>query len=81
MSHVPFSGGKEKSKEISNEKSREKVLRGICEDPTITISGLAHLLGLSVGGVEINIRLLKSEGLIRRVGSDTGGHWKITKSN
>jgi len=33
--------------------------------------------GLSVGGVEKNILLLKSEGLIRRVGPDKGGHWEV----
>jgi ATP-dependent DNA helicase RecG len=43
----------------------------------ITQNELAKLTGLSTKAIEKNIRLLKTEGLIERVGSDKSGHWKL----
>jgi ATP-dependent DNA helicase RecG len=60
------------------EKSREKILRLIREKSTITIEEIADALGLSVKGVEKNIKILKQQKLLRRVGPDKGGHWEIS---
>jgi ATP-dependent DNA helicase RecG len=38
------------------------------------------LTGLSVKGIEKNIRLLKKEGLLDRIGPDKGGYWKIIEN-
>ena len=39
---------------------------------------LAEKTGLSVSGIEKNIKELKQKWLIRRIGSPKGGHWEIT---
>ena len=39
---------------------------------------MAKLSGLTVGGVEWNIRELKKAGLLKRIGSDNGGKWEIS---
>jgi fido (protein-threonine AMPylation protein) len=71
---------KEKSKEKTGEgkeKSREKIMRFISENPQITTNQLAELAGLSIAGVEKNLRQLKEQNLIRRIGPDKGGHWEV----
>lgn len=61
------------------EKSKEKIMRFISENPQITTNQLAELIHLSIAGVEKNLRQLKEQNLIRRVGADKGGHWEVIK--
>ena len=61
----------------SREKSREKIIRLIKETPTITQKEIADALQLSVKAVEKQIRNLKAEGLLLRVGGDKGGYYEI----
>jgi ATP-dependent DNA helicase RecG len=69
----------EKSNEKGKEKSKEKILKVISKNSAITAKELAESIGLSVAGVEKNIRLLKKEGKLVRKGPDKGGHWEIKK--
>ncbi len=72
--------GKEKGKGKGKGKSKGKILDAMTKDPVVTIEEMASLLGLSIAGVEKNIRVLKAEGLVRRVGPARGGHWEVLKS-
>ena len=67
----------QKNVEKSVEKSVEKVWRLIKQDPYITTKQIADAVGLSTRGIEENIKKLKREGRIRRIGGDKGGHWKV----
>ncbi len=69
--------GGQKSKEKSKKKSKEKILRLIANNSTITTQEIAKALGLSVAGVEKNIRTFKQHKRLRRVGPDKGGHWEV----
>ena len=57
-------GGREKSKE----KGKEKILALLSVNPHATTADLIAETGLSVSGVEKNIRELKATGRLRRVG-------------
>ena len=59
------------------EKSVEKIIRAIKENPQITVKELTTLIGLSRRGVEKNIKNLKQKGIICRIGPDKGGHWEV----
>lgn len=63
----------------SRVESKEKIMRFISENPQITTNQLAELANLSIAGVEKNLRQLKEQNLIRRVGPDKGGHWEVIK--
>ncbi len=63
----------------SKEKSKEKILIIISENPQITTSELSDKTGLSISGIEKIIRNLKKEGLLQRVGAAKGGHWEVAK--
>ena len=49
----------------------------IRSNPNVTMAELAKATGLSAKGVEKNIRILREENVIRRVGPDKGGHWEV----
>ena len=61
----------------SSLKSSQKILELISASPSITISEIADRLGMSTRGVDKNIKRLKEQGGIRRVGPDKGGHWEV----
>ena len=46
-------------------------------NPSATTYELAEVTGLSISGIEKNIRELKASGSLRRVGPDRGGHWEV----
>lgn len=71
--------GGEKSKEKGREKGREKIIAALKQTPHITMSDLAALIGISAKGVEKNIKILRDQGIIRRVGPDKGGHWEVVE--
>ena len=78
-SGLETTGGKsrEKNKEKRREKSREKIVELIKEHPKITQTELAEKLQISIKGVEKQIKMLRTSGIIRRVGPDKGGHWEV----
>ncbi|MCK5030918.1 MAG: winged helix-turn-helix transcriptional regulator, partial [Thermoplasmatales archaeon] len=59
------------------EKTVEKILQAIREHPKISIREMQIVTGLTRRGVEWNLRKLKSEGIIKRVGPAKGGHWEV----
>ena len=71
------SKGENKESREKNEESREKILDLIKDNVFITQNKIAAATGLSIKGVEKNIKQLKLNGLIERVGANKGGYWKI----
>ena len=63
----------------SGKKTREKILRAIRSDPEITTAQLVRAVGLSVQGVEWNIKKMKDAAILKRVGPDKGGRWEVTR--
>jgi len=60
----------------TREKTREKIISAIREDPIITTEKLAKICSLTIKGIEWQISKLKQEGILKRVGPDKGGHWE-----
>lgn len=69
----------ENATENATEKTTEKIIRILKERPYTTAGQLAEELGLTVDGVDYNIRKLKKQGRIVRIGGDKGGHWEINE--
>ena len=74
-----FEETKQKSSLKSSLKSSQKILELISASPNITISEIADRLGMTKRGVDKNIKRLKEQGIIRRVGPDKGGHWEVVE--
>ena len=67
--------------EKSREKSREKIISIIRNNPTVTQSELSYMLQISTKAIEKHIKNLREDGIIRRVGPDKGGHWEVVNDN
>lgn len=65
--------------ENATEKTTEKIIRILKERPYATAGQLAEELGLTIDGVDYNIRKLKKQDRIVRIGGDKGGHWEINE--
>ena len=57
----------------------EKVIQIIKEKPDVTIKEIATRLGKSNRWAEEQIRKMKEQKIIRRVGPDKGGYWELIK--
>ena len=69
----------QKTTEKSVEKSVEKIISAIKENPSITVKELTIKVGLTRRGVEKQVALHKTKGLLRRVGPDKGGRREIVE--
>jgi predicted HTH transcriptional regulator len=59
------------------EKNTEKILNAILADPKITQKQMAFETGLSLRTIGRELKNLRNNGYIRRVGSDRFGRWEI----
>ncbi|MCG8310793.1 MAG: DUF977 family protein [Cytophagales bacterium] len=69
----------EKGSGKSSENTREKIIGLINENPQITISKMAEIIGITNKGIEKQIKILRESGLIERQGSSKFGTWKVKK--
>ena len=69
-----------KTREKTRVKTREKTIDLIKNNPKITSAELAEILEITVKGIEWNIKKLKEEGIIKRIGPTKGGYWEIIKN-
>ena len=58
-------------------KTRDIILGLLSKHPFFTTADLAATIGISVKGIEKHLSKLKSEGVLKRIGPDKGGHWKV----
>jgi len=72
-------GGKGKFEE-SSEKSSEKIIAIIKENPKISAREIAQNIGLTSRAVEKQIAILRKEGVLKRIGGAKGGYWKILEN-
>ena len=57
--------------------NRTRMISEIRNNPNITSSQLASILGISTTAVEKNIRYLKDNGSIERIGLRKNGYWDV----
>jgi ATP-dependent DNA helicase RecG len=58
-------------------ENQKKIIDFIQKEPTISAKELSKLLGISQRKIEDNLSKLKDKGLLRRIGADRGGYWKV----
>lgn len=57
--------------------NKQKILEIISQDSMISAQQLAKIVGISQRKIEQNIAKLKTQGRLKRIGPDRGGHWEI----
>ena len=63
----------------TSQKTSQKIMMLIKENPEITTEEMAKLIGIDRRNITRNIRNLKEQNLIRRIGTSKGGYWEIIK--
>ncbi len=58
-------------------ESQKKILDLVKINPYISKRELSDKIGISTTAIDKNIAKLKQKGLLKRVGSDKGGYWKV----
>ncbi|MBI4999902.1 MAG: putative DNA binding domain-containing protein [Euryarchaeota archaeon] len=58
-------------------ENQRAILTAMTKDRHITAKALSKIVGISERKVKENLRKLKENGLLRRVGPAKGGHWEI----
>jgi len=66
-----------KTTKKTTEKTTKKILRQINEKNTISMNEMAEKLSISYHTIDWNIRKLRKEDVIKRIGPDKGGYWKV----
>ena len=64
--------------EKSSEKSSEKILEMLRDVPELATRDISARLGISTRAVEKQLKKLKEQGRLRRLGPDKGGRWEVT---
>ena len=57
--------------------TQEKIKELIKDNPSITQTQMANVLGLTRDGISYNIKQLKDKGIIERAGATKNGLWII----
>ena len=66
------------TREATAQKTAQKILEILRTTPGAGRGEIAVLLGnITENGVKYHLNKLKTEGRIRRVGPDKGGHWEV----
>jgi ATP-dependent DNA helicase RecG len=60
-------------------ENQSRILKGIRKDNHITARILSEIVGISDRKIKENIKLLKNKGLLKRFGSNRGGHWEVVE--
>jgi len=63
----------------SREESRDKIIELIKNNPKITTKEMAESLNLTVKAIEKQIKILKDNKTIERVGSKKDGYWNVVE--
>ena len=58
-------------------QNQKKICQKIYENENITIQKLANNIGISPRSVERNIKKLREEEILKRVGGRKEGHWEL----
>ena len=65
------------TQETVRNSTRRRILSLLSDEPRITQVEIAERLGITRDGVTYHFRKLRTDGIIRRVGSRKSGHWEV----
>ena len=69
----------QKTSQKTPQKTPQKILELIEGNPQITTHEMAAIIGIDRRNIHRNIKKLREQGVLCRVGPDKGGHWEIIK--
>ncbi len=80
INNFQIESNKETKKDLNKiNNSQNKIMSSMKKNPNVTINQLMAITGLSEPGVKKNLKILKDNGLIIRVGANKNGAWEVLK--
>lgn len=90
---IPFNKNRKVGNKVGNEignispvtrkhglnATRKQILSEMRHNPNITKAELEIIIGISDTAIDNNIRYLKNNGYLERIGSNKGGYWKVVE--
>ena len=70
-------GGKKKVVSKGGKKTAERLVEMMRKNPKVTLAEMGAELGISRSAIQKHILRLKDAQLVRRIGPDKGGEWKV----
>jgi len=70
-------GGKKGGEKLS--PNRSKIVEAMRLEPSISQVALSKIVGIGTNKIENNIKYLKENDWIQRIGPAKGGHWEVLK--
>ena len=67
----------QKTPQKTSQKTSQKIIDLIKEDPYISTTKMAEIIGVDRRNIARNIKKLQEQGAVRRVGPDKGGFWEV----
>ena len=64
----------------TTQKTTQKTIALIQQDPEITRRALAMELGITDAGIKYHLKKMQNKGVLRRVGPDRGGYWEVIEA-
>ena len=58
-------------------QNQQSIIEQIVQNPYISARELSEIVGISSRKIEENIRKLKDQGVVKRIGPAKGGHWEV----
>jgi ATP-dependent DNA helicase RecG len=65
--------------EKASQKTSQKIIELMQNDPMITIADLARHIGITERAIKMQIEKMKAQGRIQRIGPDKGGRWQVAE--
>ena len=62
-----------------NEKTSVQIVEIMKNTPNVTLQEIAEKVNRSKRAVEMQVKKLREQGIIKRVGADKNGHWEVLK--
>ena len=60
-------------------QNQQSIIEAIIHNPYVSARELSEIVGISSRKIEENIKKLKAQGVVKRLGPAKGGYWEIVK--
>lgn len=60
-------------------QNQKEIIKAIKNNPFVTQQELSEKIGMTVTNISRNMKKLQEYGIIKRIGADKNGHWKVLK--
>ena len=73
-------GGQKTTERITDrttDRTADRIVHAIKDNPYVTSSELSEICGITIDGINWQLKNLKSSGVIARIGGKRFGHWEV----